>query len=206
MSNDAPKCQHIKTSGTQCGSPAVKDNQFCFYHQHCTNVTFTYYANCRDYSASEIRLPAFEDAQSIQLALREVTELLLRRKLEPQVAGLVLYALQIASANLKRLELELGPQKQLPSNEVPTSAKIAPHSDTPPNSVTPKEAAPIAGIPPSKIDTILGCACETETDAYANADAIANGAFASAIDAAEPPHSRSPRARPFSSALSASRR
>ena len=33
QSNEAPRCQHIKTNGTQCGSPALKDNQFCYYHQ-----------------------------------------------------------------------------------------------------------------------------------------------------------------------------
>jgi len=29
----APRCRHIKVNGTQCGSPALRKKNFCFYHQ-----------------------------------------------------------------------------------------------------------------------------------------------------------------------------
>ena len=28
----APRCRHIKANGTQCGSPALRNKKFCFYH------------------------------------------------------------------------------------------------------------------------------------------------------------------------------
>ena len=27
------RCQHIKVNGIQCGSPALKDRKFCYFHQ-----------------------------------------------------------------------------------------------------------------------------------------------------------------------------
>jgi hypothetical protein len=56
-------------------------------------------------------LPPLEDANSIQLALMQVTRLLLSGRIENKTAGLVLYALQTASMNLKHLKLEPDWQK-----------------------------------------------------------------------------------------------
>ena len=28
-----PRCRHLKVNGTQCGSPALMDHRFCFFHQ-----------------------------------------------------------------------------------------------------------------------------------------------------------------------------
>ena len=110
---EAPKCQHIKGNGSQCGSPALKDNLFCYYHQHCRPVTFDY-SRCRsDYSSSDITLPVFDDAHSIQITLHRVTELVLRHQIDQKDASLVLYALQLAMCNLKRLESSLPKPEQV---------------------------------------------------------------------------------------------
>ncbi len=124
--NEAPKCQHIKTNGTQCGSPALKDNQFCYYHAQCRAITFNYRLAYHDYTPTEIHLPAFEDAHSIQLMLRQVTELVLKRKIDLKEASVLLYALQIASSNLKRLEFD-EPQPE----DVVTDAAIEHIVETP---------------------------------------------------------------------------
>ncbi|WP_263381910.1 hypothetical protein [Granulicella arctica] len=29
-----PTCQHTKSDGILCGSPALRDKLFCYYHQH----------------------------------------------------------------------------------------------------------------------------------------------------------------------------
>lgn len=98
-------CQHIKVSGTRCGSPALRQNRFCFYHQQNQPMTVV----CCDeskHAIGKINLPVFEDAYSIQTAIRDVVQLVLRARIERKSAGLLLYALQIASSNLKRMELE----------------------------------------------------------------------------------------------------
>ena len=33
FSLNIPRCRHLKVNGTQCGSPALKDHRFCFFHQ-----------------------------------------------------------------------------------------------------------------------------------------------------------------------------
>jgi len=58
------------------------------------------------YATGEITLPFFEDAHSVQTVIRQVVQMVLQKRLERKTAGLLLYALQIASSNLKRMELE----------------------------------------------------------------------------------------------------
>lgn len=118
-SYEAPRCRHIKGNGVQCGSPALQDNLFCYYHQRCCTVKFEYGRNRGDYSRSDITLPVFEDAHSIQLTLRRVTELVLRHQIDQKDASLVLYALQLAMFNLKRMESEAPKPEEIVTAEPP---------------------------------------------------------------------------------------
>jgi hypothetical protein len=104
-SSEAPRCRYIKVSGTQCGSPALRDKNFCFYHQQHRPIVAECYAE-EKYSTGEILLPTFEDAHSIQSVIRKTVQMLLQKRIERKTASLLLYALQIASSNLKRMELE----------------------------------------------------------------------------------------------------
>src|SRR5450759_1690241 len=101
----AARCQHIKVSGTQCGSPALRSKKFCFYHQQNRPLTVECYSEGQ-YATGEIDLPVFEDAHSIQSVIRQVVQMVLQKRIERKTASLLLYALQIASSNLKRIELE----------------------------------------------------------------------------------------------------
>jgi hypothetical protein len=101
----APRCRHIKVNGTQCGSPALRHKNFCFYHQQDRPLTVECYFE-GPYATGEIALPVFEDAHSIQTVIRQVVQMVLQKRLERKTASLLLYALQIASSNLKRMELE----------------------------------------------------------------------------------------------------
>jgi hypothetical protein len=101
----AARCRHIKVSGTQCGSPALRNKNFCFYHQQDHPLTVECYSE-GEYATGEIALPVFEDAHSLQTVIRQVVQLVLQKRIERKTASLLLYALQIASSNLKRMELE----------------------------------------------------------------------------------------------------
>jgi hypothetical protein len=102
----APRCRHIKVSGIQCGSPALRKKSFCFYHQQNRPLTVDCYYNPDEYATGEIALPVFEDAHSVQTVIRQIVQLVLQKRLERKTASTLLYALQIASSNLKRMELE----------------------------------------------------------------------------------------------------
>jgi len=102
----APRCRHIKLNGTQCGSPALHKKNFCFYHQENRPKRIDCYYNPDEYATGEITLPYFEDAHSIQSVIRQTVQMVLQKRLGEKTANLVLYALQIASSNLKRMDLE----------------------------------------------------------------------------------------------------
>jgi hypothetical protein len=100
------RCRHIRTNGAQCGSPALKEKQFCYYHQENQPRAVELYIDGERYSDGNFMLPVFEDAHSIQMALRQVVELMFQRRIDRKDAGLMLYALQIASGNLKTMQAE----------------------------------------------------------------------------------------------------
>ena len=87
---EAPRCMHVRTNGVRCGSPAMRENAFCYFHDRLYN---------RPYEES---FPFLEDAASIQMAIMQVLDGLRRGKLEARVANSLLFGLQTASANLKR--------------------------------------------------------------------------------------------------------
>ena len=111
----APRCRHIKVNGTQCGSPALRHRNFCFYHQQDRPLKVECYFE-GPYATGEIALPVFEDAHSIQTVIRQVVQMVLQKRLERKTASLLLYALQIASSNLKRMELEKPQPEQVVIN------------------------------------------------------------------------------------------
>jgi hypothetical protein len=123
-SSEAPRCRHIKVSGTQCGSPAVRSKSFCFYHQQHRPIVAECYSD-GEYSTGEILLPVFEDAHSVQSVIRQVMQMVLQKRIERKTASLLLYALQIASSNLKRMELEK-PQPEQVVIDVLTPLKYEP--------------------------------------------------------------------------------
>lgn len=100
------RCRHVKTNGTQCGSPALKGKELCFYHEQNQPREIELYTDGERYSDGSMVLPVFEDAHAIQTVIRQVVQLMLARRIERKDAGLLLYALQIASGNLKLMQAE----------------------------------------------------------------------------------------------------
>jgi hypothetical protein len=96
-----PQCQHIKTDGSQCGSPALRNRQLCYYH-HRQRPIIQNLPGSAPFPPAPFFLPLLEDANSIQRAIGKVCEHLLQRRLDPKKAGVLLYAAQLASSNLAR--------------------------------------------------------------------------------------------------------
>ncbi len=99
------RCQHIKGNGTQCGSPALRHEALCYYHRESRPERVEVRGE-NGQACGQVLVPVFEDAGSIQTMVRQVVMLVLEGKIDTKKAGTVLYALQIASANLKRMEAE----------------------------------------------------------------------------------------------------
>jgi hypothetical protein len=104
--NSIPRCEHIKVNGTQCGSPALKRNHYCYFHKHWQEARIVLNANRARRGRPALDLPVLEDANSIQVSLMQIMRLILSGQIDPKTAGLLLYALQTASSNLKRIDFE----------------------------------------------------------------------------------------------------
>lgn len=97
-----PQCQQIKKDGSQCGSPALRNQQFCYFHDRCRPLIQDASGSAK-FPPAPFFLPLLEDANSIQRGLGKVCEHLLHRRLDPKKAGILLYAMQLASTNLGSL-------------------------------------------------------------------------------------------------------
>ena len=105
MSSYPNRCQHIKINGTQCGSPALRRNKFCFFHKKWHEQRIRINAN-QARRARSIDLPVLEDANSIQVAIMQIMRMTMAGQIDNKKAGLLLYALQTASCNLRHTNFE----------------------------------------------------------------------------------------------------
>jgi hypothetical protein len=103
-------------NGSRCGSPALRDQKFCYFHNCCSPVEVDV-STSATVPAAPFFLPVLEDAPSIQLAITQVREHLLHRRLDPKKAGILLYAMQVASSNLGRLSEDKGQDKSQKKSE-----------------------------------------------------------------------------------------
>ncbi len=93
----APRCQHVRYNNSRCGAPARAGSPFCIFHA----------PNYEGMPATVIP----EDAATIQIELATVLRQLDDQDSDTRRAGLKLYALQVASMNLRRLASELRPEE-----------------------------------------------------------------------------------------------
>jgi len=99
-----PRCQHIKTNGTQCGCPALRRKHFCYFHSRWRTTRLDLNQSGAQPAPAAIELPVLEDANSIQVTLMQVMRLILSRQLDHKTGGLLLYGLQTASSNLRHTD------------------------------------------------------------------------------------------------------
>ena len=105
MANYPDRCQHLKINGTQCGSPALRRNRFCFFHKRYQNEQIKLNTERKRHAATFV-LPVLEDANSVQVALMQVMRLLVSQQIDHKTASLLLYALQTASTNLRMTKFD----------------------------------------------------------------------------------------------------
>ncbi|MGH9555382.1 MAG: hypothetical protein ACRD2Y_06115 [Terriglobales bacterium] len=89
-----PQCQHIKVNGLRCGSPSLKGRRYCYFHYEVT----------RQLVRTDI--PVLEDAGSVQYSLNRLAEYILEKRIDYKQASLLLWLMQIASANARHARLE----------------------------------------------------------------------------------------------------
>ena len=103
-----PLCRHIKTNGLQCAAPSLTTSAYCYFHSrlHQRHSAFRHTEATRAYlvPGQHVELAALEDRESIQVALSIVINALATGQLDNKHAATLLYGLQIASSNVRRLD------------------------------------------------------------------------------------------------------
>jgi hypothetical protein len=93
-------CTHIKVNGIRCGSPALRGEVFCYFHQRMIR-------GVRTPPKSRLHpIANFEDAQAIQASLMEVVNALVRNQIDVPRARLILRALSIAARNAAKVRFD----------------------------------------------------------------------------------------------------
>jgi hypothetical protein len=84
-------CTHIKVNGIRCDSPALRNEVFCYFHQRMIR-------GVRTPPKSRLHpIAMLESQESIQAALMEIVNALVRNQIDVARARLVLRALSIAA-------------------------------------------------------------------------------------------------------------
>jgi hypothetical protein len=91
-------CRHIHTTGHRCGSPALRGEQFCYYH-HTTRRPAPRHRGVHP-EQSVFEMPLIDDRAGVQFALAQILNRLTTGQLDPKRANPILYTLKLAIWNL----------------------------------------------------------------------------------------------------------
>jgi hypothetical protein len=101
--NDSPdnkfQCHHIFPDGFRCGSPRMRDEQFCYFHHDSRRPVVRPEKRIARRSTFSLFTPTSHD--SIQESLGDLLIRIAANDIDARRAGLLLYGLQLASTNLR---------------------------------------------------------------------------------------------------------
>jgi len=109
------RCTHIQITGHRCGSPALKQEYFCYFHTRMIKGVQTRV----DSQIHPVAL--IESAEAIQAALMHMIDAVLKGTIDNKRANIVLKALHIATRNSRNVYFRLRPDDMV--REVPNYAE-----------------------------------------------------------------------------------
>src|ERR1700693_6324285 len=157
-------CTHIKVNGIRCGSPSLRGEVFCYFHQRMIR-------GVRTPPKSRLHpIANFEDAQAIQASLMEVVNALVRNHIDVARARLILRALSIAVRNATKVRFDRWESEMV--KEVPESPAAPPAAA--PFAIATAQAAALTNIsqPPeqeSEAELLASAFQHARADAHRNA-------------------------------------
>jgi hypothetical protein len=154
-------CRHIFTDGHRCGSPALRQEQFCYYH-HASRRPAPDPGKHRYIDAAEpFTLPIVEDRASALLVISQILSRIASNDLDPTRAASLIAGLRVAVALLPRQP------RPAPSTQ-PTPEPIAHREliDDPILDEAHGPIAPIAELPQPTILSTLQAAADPRTQSH----------------------------------------
>lgn len=140
LNQNVRSCTHIKVNGTRCGSPALRGEVFCYFHQRMIR-------GVRTPAKSRLHpIALIENEEGIQASLMEIINALVRNTIDFRRAQLILRALHIAVKNSPRVHFNIHDSEMV--REVP-EYPAAPAVRKPPSPAL-NQAGALARIPRPK--------------------------------------------------------
>ena len=97
-------CRHVKEDGAYCGSPALRERKYCYYHLMQRGRRLRRARALRDNVPYRLEIQSLDNPYAIRDALTDIAQALAAGQLESRVAGKLLYAIQQVSATNRRIE------------------------------------------------------------------------------------------------------
>ena len=118
-------CRHVKADGVYCGSPALRDRKYCYYHLMERARRLRRARALRDNVPYRLEIPALDDLYAMRAAISDIAQALASGQLDPRVAGKLLYAIQLAASTNRRIEKM---EAEAAKNQIPNRRWGAPGS------------------------------------------------------------------------------
>jgi len=129
-------CSHIKVNGIRCGSPSLRREVFCYFHQRMIR-------GVRTPPKSRLHpIANFESQEAIQASLMEVVNALVRNHIDVPRARLILRALAIAARHSSKVRFDCWESDMV--KEIPQYPAAPPV--TGPFAITTVQAAALAAV------------------------------------------------------------
>jgi hypothetical protein len=124
------RCRHIAYSGYQCRRPSLEGQPFCYQHARFSEPQP---APPRYSREPAVMIPLLDDRATVQVVIAEVMRALVTRSIAAEEARALFYGLQLASANLGRIEKSTKEQEPVVSieHEHPQGPELGPEIEFP---------------------------------------------------------------------------
>ena len=97
-------CRHVKEDGAYCGSPALRERKYCYYHLMQRGRRLRRARALRDNLPYRLEIQSLDNLYAVRAALTDIAQALAAGQLESRTAGKLLYAIQQVTATNRRIE------------------------------------------------------------------------------------------------------
>ncbi len=111
-------CCHVKPDGAYCGSPALRERKYCYYHLMERGRRLRRARALRDNLPYRVDIQSLDNPYAIRAAITDIAQALAAGQLDPHAAGKLLYAIQqVSSANRRIEQIEAAAAKDAPRDD-----------------------------------------------------------------------------------------
>jgi hypothetical protein len=123
-------CHHVHPNGAYCGSPSLRDHNYCYYHLEERRRRLRRARALRDNVPYRLDIPSLDSPYAVRNAISEIAQAISAGQLEPLAAGKLLYAVQLAAANNRRIEqMEAKAAKEAVASQSDATSRIQEYPD-----------------------------------------------------------------------------